>query len=47
MMTKQLLNVIMLGLGYALAANPYTNSMNPGLIRGLTWFLSGFLKRLN
>jgi hypothetical protein len=32
MMNKQLLNVIMLALGFALATNPYTNSMNPGLV---------------
>lgn len=47
MMNKQLLNVIMLALGFALAASPYTTSMNPGLVRGLTWFLSGIGKRLD
>lgn len=40
-MNKQLLNVIMLALGFT-----YTNSMNPGLVRGLTWLLSGIGKRL-
>lgn len=44
MINKQLLNIIMLGLGFALAANPYTNSLNPGLVRGLTWFLAGIGK---
>ncbi len=46
MLNKQLLNVTMLALGFALAANPYTNIMNPGLVRGLTWLLSGIGKRL-
>ena len=46
MMNKQLLNVIMIALGFALASNPYTNSLNPGLIRGLTWLLAGIGKNL-
>ncbi len=47
MMNKQLLNIIMVALGFALAANPCTNTMNPGFVRGLMWFLSGIAKRLN
>ena len=45
-MKKQLLNVIMITLGFALAANRYTNRLNPGLVRGLTWLLSGIGKRV-
>lgn len=44
MINKQLLNIIMLALGYALASNPYTNTLNPGLVRALTWFLAGLGK---
>jgi hypothetical protein len=44
MLNKQLLNILMLGLGFALAVNPYTNSMNPGLVRALAWFLAGIGK---
>lgn len=46
MINKQLLNVIMLGLGFALVANPSTNSMNAGLVQGLTWLVSGIGKKL-
>jgi len=46
MLNKQLLNVTMIALGFALAANPYTNRMKPGLVGGLTWFLSGIGKIL-
>lgn len=46
MINKQLLNVIMIALGFALAANPYTNSVNPGLVRGLAWLLAGLGKKI-
>lgn len=45
-MNKQLLNILMMALGFALAANSYTNNMNPGLVRGLAWLLSDIGKRV-
>ena len=46
MLNKQVLNIMMLALGFALAANPYTNSMNPRLVRALAWFLAGVGKMI-
>jgi hypothetical protein len=46
MMNKQTINIIMLALGFVLASNPYTNRMNSGLVRGLSWLLAGFFKKL-
>ena len=45
-MTERLLIVVMLALGFGLAINPYTSSMNPGLFKGLTWLFSGLISRL-
>ena len=43
---RQILNIIMIALGFALAANPYTSTMNPGLVRGLMWLLSGLGRKV-
>lgn len=45
-MNKQTINILMMVLGFVLASNSYTNRMNSGLVRGLTWLLAGLGKKL-
>jgi uncharacterized membrane protein HdeD (DUF308 family) len=47
MKEKQLVNILMIGIGYILATVPYTNTMKPGLVRGVTWFVAGIIKTIN
>lgn len=45
-MKKQLLIVLMSGLGIGLAAYPATNGINPGLFKGATWLFRGIITKI-
>jgi hypothetical protein len=45
-MNDRLLILLMSTLGIGLAINPYTSSINPGLLKGATWLFSGIISRL-
>jgi hypothetical protein len=45
-MNKQSLIILMSALGIGLGLNPVTNNMNPGLVKGSAWLISGIISRL-
>jgi len=44
MIQKQVLQILLVYLGLVLSGNPYTNSLNPGLMRALIWIIAGIGK---
>ena len=45
-MRNQLLIIFMSAFGVALALNPATNGINPGLLKGAGWAFRGIIFRL-
>ena len=45
-MKKQLLIVLMSGLGIGLAVTPAINGINPGLFKGATWLFRGIITKI-
>jgi hypothetical protein len=44
-MTNQLLIVLMVALGFALASNPATSKIDTGLLKGVTRLCSGIISQ--
>jgi len=45
-MKNRILIVVMSSLGIGMALNPYTNKINPGLVKGTAWLFSGLVANL-
>ena len=45
-MINQLMILLMASLGIGLAITPATSGVNPGLMKGAAWLLSGLLSKL-
>lgn len=44
MLRKQVLQILLAYLGLILSVTPYTNTLNPRLLRALTWIIAGIGK---